>query len=63
VQAKRLRNDEEAVSPVIGVVLMVAVVVIIASVIAIATFAIGDENIHAIEDALDRLGLWAGPLY
>jgi len=35
---KTMRNDEEAVSPVIGVILMVAIVVILAAVIAAFVF-------------------------
>ncbi len=37
----RLRRDEEAVSPVIGVILMVAITVILAAVIAAFVFGLG----------------------
>lgn len=44
-RSKRLRDDDSAVSPVIGVILMVAVTVILAAVIG--SFAIGFEDAAA----------------
>jgi len=41
---KRLFNDDDAVSPVIGVILMVAITVILAAVIASFVIGLGDEN-------------------
>ncbi|WP_135304105.1 type IV pilin [Haloarcula amylovorans] len=40
---KELFNDEEAVSPVIGVILMVAITVILAAVIASFVLGLGDQ--------------------
>jgi len=41
---KALLNDDEAVSPVIGVILMVAITVILAAVIASFVLGLGDQN-------------------
>jgi len=41
---KRLFNDDDAVSPVIGVILMVAITVILAAVIASFVLGLGDQN-------------------
>jgi len=51
------RTDERAVSPVIAVVLMVAIVVLLGAVISAAVFGVGAENIEAAREALDSLGL------
>ncbi|QPV62254.1 type IV pilin N-terminal domain-containing protein [Halosimplex litoreum] len=40
---KRLLNDDDAVSPVIGVILMVAITVILAAVIATFVLGLGDQ--------------------
>ena len=40
----RMRNDESAVSPVIGVILMVAITVILAAVIAAFVFGLGGST-------------------
>jgi flagellin-like protein len=40
---KKLLNDDEAVSPVIGVILMVAITVILAAVIASFVLGLGDQ--------------------
>jgi len=41
---KALLNDDDAVSPVIGVILMVAITVILAAVIASFVLGLGDQN-------------------
>jgi len=41
---KTIRTDEEAVSPVIGVILMVAIVVILAAVIAAFVFGMAGST-------------------
>jgi flagellin-like protein len=41
---KKLFNDDDAVSPVIGVILMVAITVILAAVIASFVLGLGDQN-------------------
>jgi len=41
---KRLFDDDDAVSPVIGVILMVAITVILAAVIASFVLGLGDQN-------------------
>jgi len=41
------RFDEEAVSPVIGVILMVAIVVILAAVVWVAVAPMADENLQS----------------
>jgi flagellin-like protein len=41
---KALFNDDDAVSPVIGVILMVAITVILAAVIASFVLGLGDQN-------------------
>jgi flagellin-like protein len=41
---KNLFNDDDAVSPVIGVILMVAITVILAAVIASFVLGLGDQN-------------------
>jgi len=41
---KQLFNDDDAVSPVIGVILMVAITVILAAVIASFVLGLGDQN-------------------
>jgi len=40
---KKLFNDDDAVSPVIGVILMVAITVILAAVIASFVLGLGDQ--------------------
>ena len=44
---KMFRKDEEAVSPVIGVILMVAITVILAAVIAAFVFGLGGQQQNA----------------
>ncbi len=44
---KMFRKDEEAVSPVIGVILMVAITVILAAVIAAFVFGLGGSQTNA----------------
>ena len=44
MELKRLLNDDDAVSPVIGVILMVAITVILAAVIASFVIGLGDNN-------------------
>jgi flagellin-like protein len=44
MELKRLLNDDDAVSPVIGVILMVAITVILAAVIASFVIGLGDSN-------------------
>jgi flagellin-like protein len=41
---RKLLNDDDAVSPVIGVILMVAITVILAAVIASFVLGLGDQN-------------------
>ncbi|MDS0258311.1 type IV pilin N-terminal domain-containing protein [Haloarcula sp. S1CR25-12] len=43
MQLKQLLNDDDAVSPVIGVILMVAITVILAAVIATFVLGLGDS--------------------
>jgi flagellin-like protein len=43
MQLKKLFNDDSAVSPVIGVILMVAITVILAAVIATFVLGLGDQ--------------------
>jgi flagellin-like protein len=43
MQLKRLLTDDEAVSPVIGVILMVAITVILAAVIGTFVLGLGDQ--------------------
>ena len=43
MQLKRLLNDDDAVSPVIGVILMVAITVILAAVIGTFVLGLGDQ--------------------
>jgi flagellin-like protein len=43
MQIKNLLNDDDAVSPVIGVILMVAITVILAAVIATFVLGLGDQ--------------------
>ena len=43
MKLRQLRNDDEAVSPVIGVILMVAITVILAAVIATFVLGLGDQ--------------------
>ena len=43
MQIKELLNDDDAVSPVIGVILMVAITVILAAVIASFVLGLGDQ--------------------
>jgi len=43
MQVKELLNDDDAVSPVIGVILMVAITVILAAVIATFVLGLGDQ--------------------
>jgi len=43
MELKRLFNDDDAVSPVIGVILMVAITVILAAVIATFVLGLGDQ--------------------
>jgi flagellin-like protein len=43
MQLRKLRNDDNAVSPVIGVILMVAITVILAAVIATFVLGLGDQ--------------------
>ena len=44
MQLKQLLTDDDAVSPVIGVILMVAITVILAAVIAAFVLGLGDTN-------------------
>jgi len=44
MELKALLNDDDAVSPVIGVILMVAITVILAAVIASFVIGLGDSN-------------------
>jgi len=44
MKLKNLFNDDDAVSPVIGVILMVAITVILAAVIASFVLGLGDQN-------------------
>jgi flagellin-like protein len=44
MKLKALLNDDDAVSPVIGVILMVAITVILAAVIASFVLGLGDQN-------------------
>jgi flagellin-like protein len=44
MQVKQLLTDDDAVSPVIGVILMVAITVILAAVIAAFVLGLGDTN-------------------
>ena len=50
---KRLFNDDDAVSPVIGVILMVAITVILAAVIASFVLGLGDQNNPAPTTSFD----------
>ena len=43
MKLQQLRNDDDAVSPVIGVILMVAITVILAAVIATFVLGLGDQ--------------------
>jgi flagellin-like protein len=43
MQLRQLRNDDDAVSPVIGVILMVAITVILAAVIATFVLGLGEQ--------------------
>jgi len=43
MQLKELLSDDDAVSPVIGVILMVAITVILAAVIATFVLGLGDQ--------------------
>jgi flagellin-like protein len=44
MRLKELLTDDDAVSPVIGVILMVAITVILAAVIASFVLGLGDQN-------------------
>lgn len=46
---KNLRNDNEAVSPVVGVILMVAITVILAVVVFVMVSDIGDTDTDVIQ--------------
>jgi len=48
---KKLFNDDDAVSPVIGVILMVAITVILAAVIASFVLGLGDQTQNATPQA------------
>ncbi|MFC7076956.1 type IV pilin N-terminal domain-containing protein [Haloarcula halophila] len=48
---KQLFNDDDAVSPVIGVILMVAITVILAAVIASFVLGLGDQTQNATPQA------------
>jgi len=48
---KKLFNDEDAVSPVIGVILMVAITVILAAVIASFVLGLGDQAANSTPQA------------
>jgi len=50
---KQLFNDDDAVSPVIGVILMVAITVILAAVIASFVLGLGDQNNPAPTTSFD----------
>jgi len=50
---KRLFDDDDAVSPVIGVILMVAITVILAAVIASFVLGLGDQNNPAPTVSID----------
>jgi len=50
---KQLFNDDDAVSPVIGVILMVAITVILAAVIASFVLGLGDQNNPAPTVSID----------
>ncbi|MFC6974313.1 type IV pilin [Halomicroarcula sp. GCM10025709] len=51
MQLKQLFNDDDAVSPVIGVILMVAITVILAAVIASFVLGLGDQTQNATPQA------------
>ncbi|MFC6975665.1 type IV pilin N-terminal domain-containing protein [Halomicroarcula sp. GCM10025709] len=51
MQLKELFNDDDAVSPVIGVILMVAITVILAAVIASFVLGLGDQTQSATPQA------------
>ena len=59
----RFTNNEEAVSPVIGVILMVAITVILAAVIAVFVFGLaGDLETSAQKDVTLKTGTSANGL-
>ena len=51
MQIKKLLNDDDAVSPVIGVILMVAITVILAAVIASFVLGLGDQAANSSPSA------------
>ncbi len=61
---KALLNDDDAVSPVIGVILMVAITVILAAVIASFVLGLGDQNNPAptVGFDIDYDGSGGGPI-
>jgi len=61
---RRLFNDDDAVSPVIGVILMVAITVILAAVIASFVLGLGDQNNPGptVEFEIDYDGSGGGPI-
>lgn len=58
---KAIRNEEEAVSPVIGVILMVAIVVILAAVIAAFVFGMAGSSTTAKNIAVTGKYAQTGP--
>ncbi len=66
MRVKQLLTDDDAVSPVIGVILMVAITVILAAVIASFVLGLGDQNNPAPTADFDfdweNTGSSSGPL-
>jgi len=52
MQIKHLMQDDDAVSPVIGVILMVAITVILAAVIASFVLGLGDQASNTTPQAV-----------
>ncbi|WP_324758164.1 type IV pilin N-terminal domain-containing protein [Haloarcula montana] len=61
MRIKELFNDDDAVSPVIGVILMVAITVILAAVIASFVLGLGDQTQSATPQASFSFDYDAGP--
>jgi flagellin-like protein len=61
MQLKKLLTDDEGVSPVIGVILMVAITVILAAVIAAFVLGIGDTEDPAPSASLNYAADESGP--
>ncbi|MEF8781821.1 MAG: type IV pilin N-terminal domain-containing protein, partial [Haloarculaceae archaeon] len=53
MRLKRLLTDDDAVSPVIGVILMVAITVILAAVIASFVLGLGDSQQVSPQASMD----------